>query len=135
MVDTNVVVDLLQGHGEWFEWSLEAVARAQLNGAVAVSAIVVGELAARAMSDDEIARFLDEFAMAVHDFGSSAAHRAGVAQFEYRRAGGKRERLLGDFLIGAHAEVGAVSLVTRDTRRYRRYFPELMLIAPENDDE
>lgn len=42
--------------------------------------------------------------------------------------------MLADFLIGAHAEIANVPLLTRDPRRYRAYFPDLKLIAPENDD-
>ncbi|MBM5818216.1 MAG: type II toxin-antitoxin system VapC family toxin, partial [Cyanobacteria bacterium K_Offshore_surface_m2_239] len=38
---------------------------------------------------------------------------------------------LADFLIGAHALVERVPLLTRDTRRYRQAFPGLELIAPE----
>src|SRR5947199_3189365 len=34
-------------------------------------------------------------------------------------------------LIRCHAAVEAVPLLTRDTRRYRNYFPSLILSAPE----
>jgi predicted nucleic acid-binding protein len=33
-------------------------------------------------------------------------------------------------LIGAHAAVAGIPLLTRDARRYRSYFPKLRLIAP-----
>jgi len=39
--------------------------------------------------------------------------------------------VLADFFIGAHAALEAVPLLTRDTQRYRNYFPSLILIAPE----
>jgi len=35
-----------------------------------------------------------------------------------------------DFFIGAHAVVAGLPLLTRDVRRYRNYFPDIKLIAP-----
>lgn len=60
-----------------------------------------------------------------------AAFLAGKAHYRYRRQGGERERTLPDFLIGAHALVQGHRLLTRDARRYRTYFPELDIIAPD----
>jgi predicted nucleic acid-binding protein len=38
---------------------------------------------------------------------------------------------LPDFYIGAHAAVDRLTLVSRDARRYRTYFPTVELIAPD----
>jgi predicted nucleic acid-binding protein len=35
-----------------------------------------------------------------------------------------------DFYIGAHAAIQDMTLLTRDPRRYRTYFPTLRIIAP-----
>jgi hypothetical protein len=40
--------------------------------------------------------------------------------------------VLPDFFIGAHAVVKGISLLTRDARRYRTYFPTIILIAPSD---
>jgi predicted nucleic acid-binding protein len=48
----------------------------------------------------------------------------------YRRQGGTRERLMGDFLVGAHAQVRGGRLLSRDRGFYRRYFSEIELIDP-----
>jgi predicted nucleic acid-binding protein len=41
--------------------------------------------------------------------------------------------VLADFFIGAHAAVEELPLLTRDVRRYRRYFPTVVLISPESE--
>jgi predicted nucleic acid-binding protein len=38
---------------------------------------------------------------------------------------------LPDFYIGAHAAAAGLTLLARDARRYRTYFPRLPLIAPD----
>ncbi len=60
-----------------------------------------------------------------------AAFLAARCHARYRAAGGARAMILPDFLIGAHATVGRMALLTRDARRYRSYFPGLRLICPE----
>src|SRR2546429_431253 len=59
-----------------------------------------------------------------------AAWPAARAFTAYRKRGGKRTAPLPDFFIGAHALVEGLTLLTRDARRYRTYFPRLRLIAP-----
>lgn len=48
----------------------------------------------------------------------------------YRRQGGKKQNVLADFFIGAHAAVSGYPVLTRDTKRYAAYFPTLSLVAP-----
>ncbi len=59
-----------------------------------------------------------------------AAFLAAKCFDRYRRKGGARSSPLPDFFIGAHAAVAGMTLLTRDARRYRTYFPKLKLIAP-----
>lgn len=132
MLDTNIVIYLLDPDSPWFDWASEVTAAP--HEALSVSAIAVAELAAKMDARDDIEDFLRHLGIGVADFGAAAALRAGVAQQAYRAAGGKREKLLGDFLIGAHAAARNLPLATRDPKPYRRYFPELILITPETEN-
>lgn len=60
-----------------------------------------------------------------------AAFLAGKAFMTYRTRGGTKLSPLPDFYIGAHAAVAGHDLLTRDSRRYRTYFPRVALIAPD----
>lgn len=134
MVDTNIVVDILSEDGAWHDWSLGMLAAARGVRPLAMAAVVIGELAVRERSYSALVALCDALDISVSALDGRAAYRAGLAQLEYRRRGGRRESLLGDFLIGAHAETMAADLLTRDPRRYRTYFPELTLITPDTDN-
>lgn len=133
MVDSNVLVDLREVGGAWRDWSFNAVAEARLLGPVKVSVVSIGELAVGGGSMPDVEALIVEMGMSIEPLGAAAAYRAGVAQHAYRKQGGRREKLLGDFLIGGHADAAGAALITRDARPYRRYFPDLLLITPETD--
>ena len=53
-----------------------------------------------------------------------------VAWGEHHRQGGRRDRVVADFLIGVHASTEADRLLTRDRGFYRKYFAGLNVLAP-----
>jgi predicted nucleic acid-binding protein len=59
-----------------------------------------------------------------------AAIRAGIMQRRYRDRGGKRERVISDFLVGSHALMQCGTLLTRDAGFFRDYFKGLKIINP-----
>lgn len=130
LVDANVLIDVALQDAEWGCWSRAALASAREKGAVAINALVYAEMAPAfaTASDLDNAFPADEIARLPIPF--EAGWLAGQAFMRYRRAGGSRRSPLPDLYIGAHAQVSGMRLLTRDTGRYRTYFPEVSLIAP-----
>lgn len=56
------------------------------------------------------------------------AYHAGKKWQQYRKTGGKRNRVLADFLIGAHADMRSEKLLTRDRGFYKKYFKNLKIL-------
>ena len=79
-----------------------------------------------------MASILSDMLLQRADLPWEAAFQAGPAFVAYRRAGGAKTAPMPDFYIGAHALVCGLTLLTRDARRCRSYFPEVRLIAPDS---
>jgi predicted nucleic acid-binding protein len=130
LVDTNVLIDVLEDDPQWADWSL-----AQLRGqsqvhALAINAVIYAELSlafARWEDLDEAIRTMD---LRLLDIPRPALFLAGKAFVQYRQSGGNKTSVLPDFLIGAHAAVEQYPILTRDTRRYQHYFPTVTLLSP-----
>jgi len=130
LVDTNVLFDFLSEDAEWFDWSGRMIANAANQGAVVVNPIIYAEISVRydRIEDVEEALPRDYFVRAPVPW--EAGFLAAKCFDRYRRRGGQRTAPLPDFFIGAHAAVAGLTLLTRDARRYRTYFPTLTLVAP-----
>jgi predicted nucleic acid-binding protein len=130
MVDTCVLLDILTDDAEWADWSATAVAEARDIGDLVINPIIYAEVCAGFDRIEEV-----DAALPAADFLREAlpypagflASRAFVA---YRGRGGLKSSPLPDFYIGAHAAVNQYQLITRDTSRFRSYFPTLQLVTP-----
>lgn len=132
LIDSNVLIDVLGPAGlPHRAWSLAALRRVAREGQVVLSAIVWAEVAEPRLGEDLLTRLLARFRPRREPFPFEAAFPAGVAHRAYVARGGRRERTLPDFLIGAHALVAGHGLLTRDPVRYRTYFPDVEIIAPD----
>ncbi len=123
VVDTNVLIDVLGPASEFRRWSLSALERCRDEGELVLNPVIWSELSASPLSETEINLAFGWLGLKRESLSYEMAHQAGKAHFAYRRSGGKRERILPDFLIGAHANVRSHRLLTRDAARYRVYFP------------
>lgn len=131
LVDTNVLIDLFEIGGEWEVWSTARLARARSSGPIIINPIIYAELAAGFLREVDLDAALPASKFTREDLPWDAAFLAGHAFAAYRRTGGDKRSPLPDFYIGAHAMVARHSLLTRDTARYRTYFPSLDIISPD----
>ncbi|PZM07634.1 type II toxin-antitoxin system VapC family toxin [Rhizobium tubonense] len=131
IIDTNVLVDLAIPGSTWHNWSHEQVFSAFKSGPVVINPIIYAEFSVRYRAMDEVDRLLPESEFRRENLPWPAAFAAAAAFRLYRKGGGERERILPDFLIGAHAAIRGYALLTRDPKGYRSYFPSISLITPE----
>ena len=130
LVDTNVLLDVLQDDPQWAAWSLDQMEGAKLTDRLAINAVIYSELSIAFARIEELEAAIADAALAVEVIPREALFLAGKVFLDYRRAQGVKQGVLPDFYIGAHAAVMKWPLLTRDARRYQRYFPSLRLITP-----
>lgn len=131
LVDTNVLVDVLEDDPEWAGWSISQLrAQSQIHR-LAINSVIYSELSLTFSTVEALDRTVDDLGLTMMEIPKPALFLAGKAFVRYRRQGGQKQNVLADFFIGAHAAVSRYPLLTRDTRRYSSYFSDVKLIAPE----
>jgi predicted nucleic acid-binding protein len=134
LVDSNVLLDVLTDGQIWADWSQSQLERAALAGPLVINSVVYAEISARYATVDAVDAVLRDLNVEVLAISRPALFLAGKAYLRYRSAGGLRTGVLADFFIGAHAAADQLPLLTRDARRYRYYFPTVVLIAPDGEN-
>jgi predicted nucleic acid-binding protein len=130
LVDSNVILDLLVEKSPWREWSTNALGRTAERARLVINAVIYAELSVGYEKIELVESALPPI-FEREPIPYEAAFLAGKAYLQYRRRGGTKSAPLPDFIIGAHAAVEGYDLLTRDSNRYRFYFPTVRLIAPE----
>lgn len=125
-----MLLDVFTEDADWLPWSARAIEAAGSRGSLIVNPIVYAEVAVGFATIEELDQGLRADFYEREPLPWEAAFLAGRALLMYRRRGGARRSPLPDFYIGAHAAVRGYQLLTRDPKRYSRYFPTVELIAP-----
>ena len=129
-VDTSVLIDVFGADPRFGAHSAKALRQCFNEGAVVACAVVWSETRAAFADDEAFQRAIRTLGVSFSAPTEPAASLAGVTCKSYRRAGGKRDRVIADFLIGAHAVAQCDRLLTRDRGYYKKCFAGLVVVEP-----
>lgn len=127
-VDTNVLLDVFLGDPRFGQASGGHLREALRLGAIVACDPVWAETASVFPEQADFEKAMRTLDIQFLPLTQKAATEAGIAWKRYRSSGGKRLRLVADFLIGAHAVVQCDRLLTRDRGFYREFFHRLKII-------
>lgn len=131
LVDSSVLLDIFTDDPTWKPWSVTALRDVRVAGFAGINPLIYAEASLAFDSASDLDRGLEALLLERLQLPFEAGFGAGRAFLTYRRAGGVRSSPMPDFYIGAHAALKGLTLLTRDTRRFRTYFPSVKLISPQ----
>ena len=131
-VDTNILLDVFLPDPVHGESSSAALEKAFHEGSLIINEIVYAELAPQFNSQKLLNDVLGKLGVQMVVADTEIAFLAGETWKAYRKTGGKRDRIIADFLIGAHALLKADRLLTRDRGFYKEYFKKLVILNPQH---
>ena len=101
-----------------------------MQGDVVVCDVVVAEVGALFESADAFQTVLGKLGIRPDPIRFETACEAGRMFRAYRQSGGRRDHLIPDFLVGAHAlRQGGGRLIGSDRGFFRSYFQQLQMLA------
>lgn len=148
-VDSCVLFDIIKNDELYYPKSYDNLNNAIVMGRIIICEVAVSEIASEFQSHDKLDYFLADLKIEVVASSTEALLLASKCFKNYlaRRilqcpdCGSKfqvvcprcgvniniRQRILSDFIIGAHALIHADCLLTRDNGYYNTYYPELVI--------
>jgi predicted nucleic acid-binding protein len=132
-VDSSVLLDVLTDDPRFADASESCLGEALAHNDLVVCDAVVAEVQTLRETRDTAMDTLALLGLRYLPTTEQAAVRAGHMQRRFRDRGGRRERVVADFLIGAHALLQCSGLITRDDGFFRDYFKGLKVIVPKAD--
>ena len=133
-LDSSVLLDVLAADATFGDRSREALRAAYNSGALLACDVVWAEVRAHFRSEESFSEALTLLGVRFDQISHDAARLAGKLWREHRAKNpSARDRLIPDFLVGAHARLQSDALLSRDRGFYRRYFSGLRVIDPSHD--
>jgi predicted nucleic acid-binding protein len=128
-VDTSVLLDVLLNDPQHATASMAALRQAAAEGQLVLGETTLAEIVP-VLPGADLPQFLTDWKLVFVPTSQDAAILAGEMFRTYLSRGGRRGRVVPDFLIAAHAQHHAGRLLARDRGYYRDYFRQLTLWEP-----
>jgi predicted nucleic acid-binding protein len=129
-VDTSVLIDVFGADARFGAASSEALRRCLNEGAVVACMALWSETRVAFADDPAFEQAMRTLGVSYSPPTQQAASLAGAICKKYRAGGGPPDRVMADFLIGAHAAVQCDRLPTPDRGHYRKHFSGLVIVDP-----
>jgi len=130
LVDTNVLLDVIQDDATWADWSISHLRSQAKVYKLVINPVIYAEISLAFERIETLDKVLEDMQLPMMELPKPALFLAAKAFLAYRRRGGLKRNVLSDFYIGAHAAVMEWPVLTRDRSKYETYFPVVKLIAP-----
>lgn len=131
-VDSCILLDLFTDDPDWAEWSENILEQYSQTNTLYINSIVYTEISIGFNNIEEVEEAISELDIKVLEIPREALFLAGKTFLRYRKNKGTKSSPLPDFFIGAHVAVSKFDLITRDSNKYKTYFPQVRLIHPEH---
>lgn len=130
LVDSNIILDVFEDDSEWATWSVEQLEKWADTQPLYINPIIYAEVSIGFQKIETLEDAIAGSGFRMIQIPREALFLSGKAFLQYRKRRGSKTATLPDFFIGAHAAVSQLSLLTRDSSRYKTYFPTVKLIYP-----
>ena len=130
LVDTNILIDVLNNEPQWADWSINQLRLQSKIHVLSINPIIYSELSCAFSKIEDLDDVVHNMGLKYLQMPMPALFLAGKAFLTYRQKGGTKHNILGDFFVGAHAAISRLPVLTRDTQRYKTYFPSVQLVSP-----
>ena len=129
-VDSCVLLDLFTNDVNWADWSESVLEKYSQTNSLYINSIVYTEVSIGFNNVEEVEQAITELGIKVLEMPREALFLTGKVFLKYRKNKGTKISPLPDFFIGAHASISRFELITRDSGKYKTYFPQVRLIHP-----
>lgn len=131
LIDSCVLLDLFTNDKNWANWSEQTLEQYSQTNSLYINTMVYTEVSIGFNNIEDLDNALQILGVTVLEVPKEALFLTGKVFLNYRRNKGTKNSPLPDFFIGAHASVARFKLITRDTEKYKTYFPQVDLVFPD----